>query len=458
MPYDPETDFPEAWKLCKPFMLTDDHLLSIRNSMTRELLNGLGRDTHDRSSIPCYLSYVQHLPTGRERGRFLALEMWPTNCRIMLVKFGSEKDIYMSSKCVIVPHTIAASRGTTLFNFLAQNIAVFVREKKVEKDNLPMGIAFAFALNKLSLDVGILVSWTKGYGAQGAVGKNVVQLLRNALDEYKDISINLNSIINIAAGSLMALSWSQTNCKMGLIIGTVTNAAYVEQSVECEMYEGDASVPLMIINTEWNNFGSNGHLDFIRTEFDKIVDAESNNPGKRYYEKCISTLYLGELVRLIIVRLMNMGVIFREHNLDYMGIQWKMEMKSIMAIDSDPPDVYVKAQEVMDKFRMRNCQERDLATLRFICQTVSTRSAKLVAAGVACLINRMNYANISIAVDGGIYRLYPRYQEVLNKHAAALINPDLKFEITIAQDSPGVGAAIVAGLASSLNFRHLSKS
>ncbi|XP_064551482.1 hexokinase type 1 [Drosophila montana] len=457
MPYDPETDFPEAWKLCKPFMLNEDHLLSIRDSMSRELLNGLGRDTHDRSSIPCYLSYVQQLPTGRERGRYLALEMWPTNCRIMLVRFGSEKDIYMSSKCVIVPHTIAASRGTALFNFLAYNIAVFVREKKVEKDNLPMGIAFAFALNKLSLDVGILVNWTKGYGAQGAVGKNIVQLLRTALDEYKDISINLNSIINISAGSLMALSWSQINCKMGLIIGTGTNAAYVEQSVECELYEGDATAPLMIINTEWSNFGTNGHLDFIRTEFDKIADAESSNPGRNYYEKCISTLYLGELVRLIVVRLMKMGVIFREHNLEYMGIQWKMEMKSIMAIDSDPPDVYVKAQEVMDKFRMRHCQERDLATLRFICHTVSTRSAKLIGAGVACLINRMNYANISIAVDGGIYRLYPRYQEVVNTQVTELINPDLKFEITIAQDSPGVGAAIVAGLASSVIMKNMSR-
>ncbi|XP_017873308.1 PREDICTED: uncharacterized protein LOC108620838 [Drosophila arizonae] len=343
--YDPEIDFPEAWKLLQPFMLNDETLISIRNSMSRELQNGLLRDMHARSSIPCLLSYVQHLPTGHERGRFLALEMWPTNCRIMLVKFSSEKDIYMSSKCVIVPHTVAASRGTTLFNFLAHNIAIFVRDKKVEKDNLPMGIAFAFELNKLALDVGILVRWTKGYGAQGAVGKNIVKLLQNALDEYKDIRINLNSIVNISAGTLMALAWSYPNCKIGLIVGTSTNAAYVEQTDACQMYEGNTKQPLMIINTEWRNFGANGHLDFIRNEFDKLVDAVSNEPGMKFYEKCISTLYLGELVRLIVVRLMKMGVIFKGASMDYFDIQWKMEMKSIMAIESDPPNVYTSAHD-----------------------------------------------------------------------------------------------------------------
>ncbi|XP_030078637.1 hexokinase type 1-like [Drosophila hydei] len=397
--YDPEKNFPEAWKLLKPFMLSDETLVTIRNSMSRELLKGLARDTHERSSVPCLLSYVQQLPTGHERGHFLALEMWPTNCRIMLVKFNSEKDIYMSSKCVIVPHKIAASRSTTFFNFLAYNIAVFVRNKKVEKDNLPMGIAFAFELNKLALDVGILIRWAPGYGVQSAVGKNVVQLLRNALNEFTDIRINLNSIVDISIGSLMAINWSNPHCKMAIIVGLLTKSAYVEQLEACEMYEGDRNHPFMIINTNWGKFGSNGHLDIIRNEFDKLIDANSNNPGMMYYEKCISTVNISELVRLIVVRLMKMGVLFKDASMDKIGISWNMEMKSIVAVESDPPNVYTAAQKAMDKFGINNCTEQDLATFRFICATVSLRSAQLVAVGVACLIDRMSYTNISIAVE-----------------------------------------------------------
>ncbi|EDW84126.1 uncharacterized protein Dwil_GK13969 [Drosophila willistoni] len=445
--YDPQIDFPEIYNTCKPFILNDDDLLKIRNVMDHEINLGLSRDGHDRSSIPCYLSYVQDLPTGRERGRFLALEILPTNCRIMLVKFSSEKDVYMSSKCIIMPHTITASKGNELFSFLAQHIAIFVKEKKVEKDNLPMGIAFAFPLNKLALDVGVLLAWSKGYGAQGAVGKDVVQLLREALVRYPDVAVNIMGIINVGTGTLMALCWTIPDTKMGLIVGTITNACYVEQVSNCELFdeEIDTKKDLMIINTDWARFGENGQLDFIRNDFDKILDSESSSPGSRLYEKCVATLFAGELVRLILMRLMKSGIIFVNQKRDYIGIQWKMEMKSLIAIESDPPGVFVKAQEVMDKFQIRNCKEKDLAALRFICETVMTRSAQMVGCGVACILNRMKYPKVSIAVDGGLYRLHPTYPVKLNYYTRLLADPEYKFEIVVAEDSCGVGAAIMAG-------------
>ncbi len=35
----------------------------------------------------------------------------------------------------------------------------------------------------------------------------------------------------------------------------------------------------VVIDTEWGAFGDNGSLDFIKTEFDKIVDLHSNHVG-----------------------------------------------------------------------------------------------------------------------------------------------------------------------------------
>ena len=37
----------------------------------------------------------------------------------------------------------------------------------------------------------------------------------------------------------------------------------------------------VIINTEWGAFGSNGCLDFLRTDVDKDIDQSSLNPGKQ---------------------------------------------------------------------------------------------------------------------------------------------------------------------------------
>ncbi|XP_017079770.1 hexokinase type 1 [Drosophila eugracilis] len=445
--YNPEVDFPEVFKICKLFKPTEDDLEKIMNLLDREIKMGLSRDQHDRSTVPCHLSYVQELPSGRERGQFLALEIMPTNCRIMLVKFSSEKDIYTSSKCVIMPHTVAAGKGTELFNFLATSIANFVKEKKVEKDNLPMGIAFAFSLVKHALDVGILVSWTKEFGAQGAIGKDVVQLLRDALAKFPEISVEVMGIINVGAGSLLALCWAQPDTRMGLIMGSIANSCYVERTEKCELYEGEEGKKIMVINSDWAHFGDNGVLDFIRNEFDRQLDSESITPGQRLYEKISGALCMGELVRIIILRLMKSGAIFADDRRDYIGIQWKLDMISLIEIVSDPPGVYTKAQEVMDKFRIRHCKEKDLAALKYICDSITNRAAMLVASGVACLINRMRLPKISIAVDGGIYRLHPTFATVLKKYTNLLTDPRFGFEFVITQDSCGVGAAIMAGMA-----------
>ncbi|EDX14548.1 Hex-t1 [Drosophila simulans] len=386
--FNPEEDFPEVYKVCKLFNPSIDDLEKIKQAMDREITMGLSRDHHDRSTVPCHLSYVQDLPTGRERGQFLALEMMPTNCRIMLVKFSSERDIYTSSKCVIMPHTVAAGRGTEVFTFLATIIANFVKEKKVDKDNLPLGIAFAFTLKKLALDVGILVSWTKEFGAQGAIGKDVVQLLRDALAKFPEISVDVMGIINVGAGSLLALCWAQPDTRIGLIMGSIANSCYVERVERCET-----------------------------------------------------------------ASLMKAGAIFAEDRRDYIGIQWKLDMVSLIEIVSDPPGVYTKAQEVMDKFRIRHCKERDLAALKYICDTVTNRAAMLVASGVSCLIDRMRLPQISIAVDGGIYRLHPTFATVLNKYTRLLADPNYNFEFVITQDSCGVGAAIMAGMAHANKYK-----
>ncbi len=85
----------------------------------------------------------------------------------------------------------------------------------------------------------------------------------------------------------------------------------------------------VIINTEWAAFGNDGVLDFIRTEFDRSIDTNSINSGKQLsvftinanrclvsnkmcsrFEKMISGMYIGELVRVVLVKLAAQHIIF----------------------------------------------------------------------------------------------------------------------------------------------------
>ncbi|KAI3768860.1 hypothetical protein L2E82_19696 [Cichorium intybus] len=53
----------------------------------------------------------------------------------------------------------------------------------------------------------------------------------------------------------------------------------------------------MVINMEWGNFWSS-HLP--RTSYDIDLDAESQNPNDQGFEKMISGMYLGHIVRRVI--------------------------------------------------------------------------------------------------------------------------------------------------------------
>lgn len=66
----------------------------------------------------------------------------------------------------------------------------------------------------------------------------------------------------------------------------------------------------MLINTEWGAFGEAGTLDFVLTEYDIAIDSNSINPKKQIFEKMISGMYMGELTRLVLEKLVDNGLLF----------------------------------------------------------------------------------------------------------------------------------------------------
>ncbi len=110
--------------------------------------------------------------------------------------------------------------------------------------------------------------------------------------------------------------------------GTGTNAAFVESTKNVETLGGlPGSASHVAINTEWGAFGERSELEFIRTYYDRILDDNSPNPDHQMqvlfkrinihdgclrklttdwffsYEKMISGLYIGELVRYVLLDL-----------------------------------------------------------------------------------------------------------------------------------------------------------
>ncbi len=90
------------------------------------------------------------------------------------------------------------------------------------------------------------------------------------------------ALVNDTVGTLMACAYKDPLTAIGLILGTGTNACYIENLDKVGTWDGDFVEPKqVIINMEWGAFGDNGRLNLIRTKYDEEVDLSSLNPGKQ---------------------------------------------------------------------------------------------------------------------------------------------------------------------------------
>ena len=59
-------------------------------------------------------------------------------------------------------------------------------------------------------------------------GEDVVKLLKKAIDGRNDVKIEVAAILNDTTGCLLSCAWKNHKCRIGMIIGTGTNACYLE--------------------------------------------------------------------------------------------------------------------------------------------------------------------------------------------------------------------------------------
>ncbi|XP_049872311.1 hexokinase type 2 isoform X1 [Pectinophora gossypiella] len=439
-------NLPRIREECEVLQMTDKQLREIMKRLHNDLVKGLGKDTHAKSIVKCWITYIQDLPNGKERGKFLALDLGGTNFRVLIINLG-ENHFDMQSKIYAIPQHIMTGTGMALFDHIAECLANFMKEHGVYEERLALGFTFSFPLKQLGLTKGILQRWTKGFSCSGVVGEDVVQGLKDAIARRGDVQIDICAILNDTTGTLMSCAWKNHNCKIGLIVGTGSNACYVEKTENCDQFDGEAGKPELLINTEWGAFGDDGTLDFVRTEFDREVDSNSINPGKQIQEKMISGMYMGELVRLALVKFTKMGLLFGGRGSDLLFQRGSFYTKYVSEIESDKAGDFTSCMEVLEELGLSHATETDMASVRHVCECVSRRAAHLVSAGIATLLNKMNEPRVTVGIDGSVYRFHPHFHTLMCDKIAQLVNPGIQFDLMLSEDGSGRGAALVAAVA-----------
>ncbi|XP_033883108.3 hexokinase HKDC1-like isoform X1 [Acipenser ruthenus] len=430
--------------------LSDEQLRDIMMRFRAEMENGLSRDTNPTATVKMLPTHVRSTPDGSEKGEFLALDLGGSKFKVLRVKISDDgkQRVEMESELYPTPEEITSGKGTDFFDHVAECLKHFMEKKHMNTKRHPLGFTFSFPCSQTKLDKGVLLSWSKHFKARGVQGTDVVDSLRKAIDKTGGMDVDVLALVNDTVGTMMACGCDDQYCEVGAIIGTGTNACYMEEMRHIDLVEGDEG--RMCINTEWGSFGDDGSLEDIRTEFDRDIDLGSINPGKQLFEKLISGMYMGELVRIILVKMAKKGLLFQGRMSDALCTKGKFQTKHVAEIEKYKEGLS-NAKAILADLGL-SPSEDDCIAVQHVCTIVSFRSANLCAAALSAILNRLREnkklkcLRTTVGMDGTVYRTHPQYAKRLHKVVRRLV-PDCHVRFLLSESGSGKGAAMVTAVA-----------
>ena len=334
------------------FKLDNEQLKGIAHAFREKVEEGLNKNNAEIQCIPTFI-----LPKATDvKGKALVLDLGGTNYRVAIVDFSTEKPIIYPNNGWKKDMSIMKSPGYTreeLFKELADLIVEIKREEE-----MPIGYCFSYPTESIPGGDARLLRWTKGVDIREMVGQFVGKPLLDYLNEKNKIRFTGVKVLNDTIASLFAgLTDKSYDAYIGLIVGTGTNMATFIPSDKITKLDPECHVQGLIpVNLESGNF----YPPFL-TAVDDTVDATSDSLGKQRFEKAVSGMYLGDILKAAF---------------PLEEFEEKFDARKLTAIMNYPDihkDIYVQ-----------------------VAHWIYNRSAQLVAASLAGLIALLKSYNLDI--------------------------------------------------------------
>lgn len=386
-----------------------------------------------------------------------------------------------------------AKTSHELFSFLAKQIETFLlehhndhfekhKDNPVEEEFFDLGFTFSFPVNQIGINKGNLMRWTKGYDIDEAIGQDVCQLLQSEIDALK-LPVKVAALVNDTVGTLMARSYTspgKTKTLIGAIFGTGTNGAYVESldkvkkmktidEAEGGQANYDKSTGLMIINTEWGSF-DNPLTVLPNTQYDIDLDKESVNPGIQMFEKRVSGMFLGEILRRALLALYRHPdenvALFKDscsHDNDISSTttvdkdsalfkQWGIDTSFLSIVEEDQSDhLRITKQTLEKELGVGAASTEDCVAVKTLVHAIGKRAARLSAVALGAVVISSNKLKedelVDIGVDGSLVEYYPGFEEYIReafREIDGIGEDEKRIRIGLAKDGSGLGAALIA--------------
>lgn len=270
------------------FKLDDEQLKEIALTLRKRVEEGLAKEN---AEIQCLPTFITPRSKGID-GTALVLDLGGTNYRVATVNFTDDKPTIRPENGWKKDLSVMKNPGFTR-DELFQELADPIEEIKREEDIL-IGYCFSYAAESLPDGDARLLHWTKGVSIKEMIGQPVGQPLLNYLNERNDPKFTGIKVLNDTVASLFAgLTDSSYDAYIGLIVGTGTNmATFIPADKITKLPPSSQVKGLIPVNLESGNFNPP-----YLTTVDKMVDTCSDSRGSQRFEKAVSGMYLGEILK-----------------------------------------------------------------------------------------------------------------------------------------------------------------
>ncbi|KAB8223019.1 hypothetical protein BDV33DRAFT_47052 [Aspergillus novoparasiticus] len=402
------------------------------------------------SPVSMLPSYNHALPSGTEKGTFLALDVGGSTFRVALIELRGNGDMeILRVNSSPIDEQVKLLEGTLFFDWMAEKIDSMLSEVGAQYGRelapLSMGLSWSFPVEQTSINSGLVIQMGKGFlCSNGTVGQELGDLIVQSCRK-RSLNLQMGAIVNDSSATLLSRAYVDPKTRMSLILGTGTNMA-IHFPVHAIGLTKFGTRPVgwfdyakhVIINSELSMFG--GKV-LPMSRWDDVINRTHLRPDYQPLEYMITGRYLGEIIRLIIVEAVETAQLFGGELPRSMRDAYSFDTSIVAAIEADTSSSFSSSAALLQKEHTfhRAPTVDDLKFLRRVCEIVSNRSAGYLATAIHSMWSLRNEAefpevtasatssiketqevtvvesehsqSLTIACDGSVINKYPGFRD-----------------------------------------------
>lgn len=148
-----------------------------------------------------------------------------------------------------------------------------------------------------------------------------------------------------------------------------------------------------------------------------------------------------------------MQVSFKKNLQPYAIADKNFRTPDISAMHHDEtPDLRIVAEKLADNLKIKDTSLETRKMVVEICDIVTSRSARLAAAGIVGILRKIGRAvpgderRSVVAIDGGLFEHYAEFRQCLESTMVELLGEEASRSVAVklTKDGSGLGAALIA--------------